>query len=236
MLERVPATRALIRDPKNKKMKRFIDASAAANKPLFEKIMSKKGRLDDITMLIQSMFSRELNFSTRLPKNLLSFGRKAALAWDSISQEERGGLGLDPELCKQISPASNYFSNVHRGNSSLGILLDRAEQNREMLKRFRLFLELQNGNDAFEEIRDYFLNEAKECLSLSSFHASEEGIELVGVRAKKDPESREMEILPGEVRLKHNSIYPTIVKYAERLTDSKNEVANRLIVGYSSVI
>ena len=105
-----------------------------------------------------------------------------------------------------------------------------------MLKRFRMFLELQNGNGNFEEVRKYFLNEAKECLRLSSFEANEEGIVLVGIRVKKDPESGELENIPGEVRLRHKSIYPTIVRYEERLTDSKNEVANRLIVGYSPVI
>jgi hypothetical protein len=236
MLERVPATRILIRNPKNKKMKRFIDASVAINAPLLERIMAGKSQLDDITMLIHSMFSRELEFAAIPPKNLLSFGREAALGWDSVSMKKRKGLGLDPELCKQISPASNYFSNMHRGNSSLGILLDRAEKNKGMLKRFRLLLGLQAGDVPFEEVKKYFLDEAKECLELSSFQTSEKGIMLVGMRVKKDPKTKKLEYIPGELRLSHTRIYATMAGFEEKFAKSKNEVASRLIVGYSPVI
>ena|GEM_PF-3035890 len=236
MLERLAPTKALLEKPRNKKMKRFIETSVAANGPLLEKIMGQRAMLGDITLVIDAMFKQNLEFGTRLPKTLLSFSREVADAWDSVSMEERENAGLDPELCKSRTPASSYFSNARRGRNSFDLTLTHAETRRSMIRRWKLLMGLQHKNISFERVQNFFLNEAKESLRLTSFELINDGVSLSGVRIEVNDNTGELEEIPGEIKLVHKNIYPNIVDYEGKLSLLKNEVANRLIVGYSSVL
>ncbi len=236
MLERLPRTKALLVIPKNKKMKRFVDTSVAANGPLLEGLMNSKSDLRNIILVVDEMLKQDLKFGTRLPKTLLSFSREVASTWDSITKEEKEKAGVDPEFCRQISPASAYFSNIRRGNISFGILLDTTETKRSMIKRWKLLLGLQHGTVPFEEVQEFFLKQAQECLQLNSFEVTKDGIKLTGERAHIDGETGEIETIPGEIKLVHKSIHSNIFEYEERLFRLKNKVANRLIVGYSPIL
>ena len=236
MLERLAPTKALLEIPKNKKMKRFIDTSVAANGPLLEGLMARKSDLGDITLVIDTMLKRDLKFGTRLPKKLLFFSRQVASAWDKMPKEEKESAGLEPELCRYSSTASTFFSGAKRGNTSFGVLLDAAKTKKSMIMRWKLLFDLQHGNVPFEKVQAFFLREAQECLQLNSFEVTKEGIKLVGERAQINEETGEVEIIPGEIRLVHKSIYSNISEYEEKLSRLKEKVANRLIVGYSPVL
>jgi hypothetical protein len=236
MLERLARTKAILENPKNRKMKRFIDTSVAANGPMLETLMRKGAEYNDITLIIDTMFKQNLEFGTRLPKGILIFSRKAATAWNKTPAEERENAGLDPELCRLVSPASTFFSNAKRGNTSFGILINAAENKRSMIRRWKLLLNLQHGSVPFEKVQDFFLNEAKECLQLTSYEATKEGVKLSGERAQIDEETGKVEIIPGGITLVHRSIYSNITAYEEQLSLLKDRAANRLIVGYSPVL
>ena len=97
-------------------------------------------------------------------------------------------------------------------------------------------MELQHKNISFERVQKFFLNEANESLRLTSFELIKDGISLFGVRVQVNDNTGELEEIPGEIKLVHKNIYPNIVDYEGKLSLLKNEVANRLIVGYSPIL
>ncbi len=221
MLERLAPTKVLLTGPKNKKMKRFIESSVAANGPMFESLVKRVGRHKDVTLVIDSMLKQSLKFGIRMPKNLLLFAREAAIAWDSFSSEERAKAGLGSELCRNISPASTFFSNIRRSSNSFAAILDGAEDKEGMVKRWKLLMGLRQGKVPFEKVQEFFLNEAKEEIELYKFHITEERIELFG---------------EGKIKLMYMNIHSKISQYEEMLAELKKEAAIRLIVGYSPAL
>lgn len=236
MLERLARTKTLILRPKNQKIRSFVDSSVAANRPLLDNVKQKALTQGDISLAVHAMLDQSLELNERLPKNLVPFGRKVATSWDKTSWEEKEEAGLDPELCRNTSPGSTYFSNAKRGNSSFGILLDLIETRRSMIKRWKLLQGLRSGKIPFEKVQDFFLNEAQECLKLTSFDIIEDGVRIVGERAQIDEKTGEVSTLPGRIRLLQRNFEPNIEAYEEIVSLLIEKVANRLIVGYSPAL
>jgi len=236
MFERFPQTRAPLNAPKNKKAKRFVETSAAANGPMLERILKKPIPHADMSMYVDTMLKQTLIFSTRMPKNLLAFAREVSTAWDSITPKERTEAGLAAEFCTHASPASAFFSLSGTNKRSMGIALESAQDKRDLLARCKLLLKLRYGEVPFESVQDFFLNQSKEALLLGNFEDDGNDMVLIGSQVEKNPETGKLHVVAGKVKRHHINLPGTVSRHSESLSQLKGEIANRLIIGYSPIV
>ena len=236
MFERFAQTRAVLDSPKNKKAKRFVETSVAANGPLLERILKKPIPYADMSMYVDTMLKQTSVFGTRMPKNFLVFAREVSTVWDSITPQERTEAGLSAEFCAHASPASAFFSLSSANKRSMGTLLESAQDKKELLARCKLLLKLRYGEVPFESVQDFFLNQAKEALLLGTFEDDGNDMVLIGSQVEKNPETGKLHVVAGKVKRHHINLPGTIARYSESLGQLKGELANCLIVGYSPVV
>jgi len=182
---------------------------------------------------VSLMVESNIQFGTRFPKNLISCAREIALVWDSVSEQERRAAGINEEFCGTNISAGTYFGNRTSPKKAFGFILNEAEGKRNMIKRWTLLLSLQNGAASFERVQEYFLNEATDPLKLDSFNIEKDGtLVFVGMQISKNSETGEIEEIPGKITLKHNNLYPSVLKYIDMLSELKDAIAKRLVVAY----